>query len=92
MKTAQLPAMPDYSKPVECRGSELSAVIAQAQAAGFHCHRMTVADQVVYRLQFWRLDAPQATPEGNAPPPSKESFFNLDKFGGLVSSPWTRCK
>jgi hypothetical protein len=52
----QLPTMPrDFSQPVECRGSELAAVIREAQAAGYHAHRMTAADVAVYRLQFWRI-------------------------------------
>jgi hypothetical protein len=58
MKTSQpqLPTMPrDWREPVECRGSELAAVIAEALAAGYHAHRMTAADVAVYRLQFWRI-------------------------------------
>jgi hypothetical protein len=52
----QLPAIPrDFSQPIDCRGAELSAVIAEAREQGFTAHRMTVADQVVYRLQFWKL-------------------------------------
>jgi hypothetical protein len=50
-----LPGVRDWREPVECRGHDLAAVIASAQAAGFHGHTMTVADVAVYRLQFFRL-------------------------------------
>ena len=63
---AQLPTMPrDFSQPVECRGHDLAAVIAEAQAAGYHAHRMTAADVAVYRLQFFRL---AGTAEAGCPP------------------------
>ena len=71
----QLPFMPrDWTQPQTVAGSELAAVLAEAQAAGYHAHRMAVLPLVMYRLQFWRLDAPQPTPEatanaiGQAPP------------------------
>ena len=52
----QLPTMPrDFTQPVECRGAELSAVIAEARAAGYEAHRMTVLPEVVYELRFFRL-------------------------------------
>jgi hypothetical protein len=52
----QLPTMPrDFSQPVEVKGSELPRLLAEAKAAGFNCHRMSVTGDTVYRLQFFRL-------------------------------------
>jgi hypothetical protein len=60
----QLPAMPlGFTEPVECPGSELAAVIAEAQAAGYHAHRMDVLRNGVYRLRFFRLS--EAPSESN---------------------------
>jgi hypothetical protein len=76
MKTIQqtLPGVRDFRKPVECRGRELSDVIAQAKAAGYYAHRMTVLPDVNYRLQFFPItDA--AEPLKTAPEKIKESFF-----------------
>ena len=58
------PKLRDFSQPITVRGSELAAVIAEAQAQGYQAHRMTVTDQVVYRLMFWRLDAVMGKAEG----------------------------
>lgn len=64
----------DFNQPVECRGHDLADVIAEANAAGYHAHSMTVKDIAVYRLRFWRLDAPQGTAEdGSLPEKIKES-------------------
>jgi hypothetical protein len=59
--TAQLalPGVRDWTQPITVRGCELAAIIAEAQAQGFNCHRMTVIDMAVYRLMFWKL--PTAT-------------------------------
>jgi len=52
----QLPTMPrDFSQPVECRGSELVRVIAEARAQGFHGHLMRVKSKATYQLKFFRL-------------------------------------
>jgi hypothetical protein len=61
----QLPTMPpDFSQPITARGSELAQAIAEAQAQGYHAHRMKVSSQAVYELQFFRLaGTPQGRPE-----------------------------
>jgi hypothetical protein len=70
----QLPAMPrDYSQPVECRGLELAAVIAEGHAAGYHAHRMRVLPDVIYELQFFRLAG--AAEAGKTL--GKESFYGF---------------
>jgi hypothetical protein len=57
----QLPAMPrDFSQPITVRGSELAQAIAEAQAQGYHAHRMKVLPEVIYELQFWKLPAAEA--------------------------------
>jgi hypothetical protein len=61
----------DWTQPITARGNELAAVIKEAQAAGFHAHRMKVSSQAVYELQFWKLPTAQA---GSPPEISKESF------------------
>jgi hypothetical protein len=67
MKPSQstLPGVRDFAQPLAVRGSELAAVIAQARAAGYHAHRMTVLPEAVYELRFYRIteaDTTQATP------------------------------
>jgi hypothetical protein len=64
----QLPAMQrDFTQPAECRGAELSAVIAEAQAVGYHAHSMTVLPEVVYVLRFYRLPETPAAGGGTNP-------------------------
>jgi hypothetical protein len=72
MKTSQpqLPAMPrDWTRPQAVAGSELSAVIAEARAAGWHAHWMKVLPAVTYELQFFRLAG-----TGGGGKQSKDSF------------------
>jgi hypothetical protein len=50
----------DFSQPITVRGSELAQAIAEAQAQGYHAHRMKVLPEVIYELQFWKLSAAEA--------------------------------
>lgn len=54
----QLPTLTDWTQPITARGNELAAVIAEAQSAGFHAHRMKVSSQALYELKFFRLAGP----------------------------------
>jgi hypothetical protein len=47
----------DFTQPVEVRGRDLQAIIAEAKAQGYHAHRMRVLPDVVYQLQFWRVQS-----------------------------------
>lgn len=78
MKTSQpqLPTMPpDFSKPITVRGSELAQAIAEAQAQGFHAHRMKVLPEVIYELQFFRL---AGTAEAECPPEKSKKTLKPD--------------
>jgi hypothetical protein len=58
MKTnqPQQPTMPrDFTQPITARGSELSAVIAEATAQGYHGHLMKIKSKTAYQLKFFRL-------------------------------------
>ena len=72
---------PDFAQPVEVRGRDLVAVLNEAQAQGYHAHRMTVLPETLYELRFWKLPADQAAVAQATKPPdaaalgkSKESF------------------
>jgi hypothetical protein len=72
-KQPTLPGVRDWTQPITARGSELAAVIAEAQAAGFHAHRMKVSSQALYELKFFRLAV--TAEAGNLPKKSKDSFL-----------------
>jgi hypothetical protein len=85
----QLPSMPrDFSKPITARGSELAAVIKEAQAAGWTAHRMRVLPEVIYELQFFRLAG--TAEAGRLPEKSKESFLRpiRSKVFTIPASPY----
>ena len=68
-----LPGVRDWTQPITARGCELAAVIAEAQAAGFHAHRMKVSSQAIYELQFFRLAGTAEAGNKSGNPTNSES-------------------
>jgi len=59
LRDVALPTLTDWTQPQTVAASQLVTAIAQANAAGYKAHHMTVETQTVYRLTFIQLDRPR---------------------------------